>query len=212
LNGKKTFVPYADKATSIVVFADLDGRTQAFVVPAESEGISIGEQEKWLGINALPTYPLMLENVEVPAENRIGGEDGFDPGPVIASANTAIAATAIGVSQASLDYALPYAKEREVWGTPIAQKQSIAFMLAEMAIEIESNRLLVWEAAWTLDQGADASRQAYLALNGTADTAMMTSDRAVQILGGYGYIREYPVELWMRNGRGIATLAGLAMV
>jgi alkylation response protein AidB-like acyl-CoA dehydrogenase len=85
-------------------------------------------------------------------------------------------------------------------------------MLAEMAIEIESNRLLVWEAAWTLDQGADASRQAYLALNGTAETAMMTSDRAVQILGGYGYIREYPVELWMRNGRGIATLAGLAMV
>jgi acyl-CoA dehydrogenase len=131
---------------------------------------------------------------------------------IIASANAAIASMAIGVSQAAVDYALPYAKEREVWGVPIAQKQSIAFMLAEMAIEIESNRLLVWEAAWSLDQGNDASREAYLALNGTSDTAMMTTDRAVQILGGYGYIREYPVELWMRNGRGIATLSGLAMV
>ncbi len=212
LNGEKTFVPYAKDAASILVFADLDGRTQAFVVPADSEGLTVGEREKWLGINALATFPLTLDEVEVPAENRIGGEDGFDPTTVIASANTAMAAMGIGVSQAALDYALPYAKEREVWGTPIAQKQSIAFMLAEMKIEIESNRLLVWEAGWTLDQGADASREAYLALNGTADTAMMTTDRAVQILGGYGYIREYPVELWMRNGRGIATLTGLAMV
>jgi acyl-CoA dehydrogenase len=212
LNGKKTFVPYANEAPSFVIFADLDGQTQAFIVPAESDGITIGEREKWLGINALATYPIQLEDLEVPAENRIGGEEGFDPSALIASANTAMAAMALGVSKASLDYALPYAKEREVWGTPIAQKQSIAFMLAEMAIEIESNRLLVWEAAWTLDQGADASREAYLALSGMADTAMMTTDRAVQILGGYGYIREYPVELWMRNGRGIATLAGLAMV
>lgn len=212
LNGKKTFVPYAGAAPSYLVYADLDGRTQAFVVPAGSEGLTVGEREKWLGINALPTFPLTLQDVEVPAENRLGGEAGFDPSALIASANTAMGAIGIGVSQAALDYALPYAKEREVWGTPIAQKQSIAFMLAEMKIEIESNRLLVWEAAWTLDQGTDASRQAYLALNGTADTAMMTTDRAVQILGGYGYIREYPVELWMRNGRGIATLTGLAMV
>ncbi|MGD8864510.1 MAG: acyl-CoA dehydrogenase family protein [Anaerolineales bacterium] len=212
LSGQKTLVPYAKDAPAYLVYADLDGRTQAFVVPAESEGLTVGEREKWLGINALPTFPLELDDVEVPAENRIGGEDGFDPGTLIASTNTALSAIGIGVSQAALDYALPYAKEREVWGTPIAQKQSIAFMLAEMKIEIESNRLLVWEAAWTLDQGTDASREAYLALNGSSDTAMMVTDRAVQILGGYGYIREYPVELWMRNGRGIATLAGLAMV
>lgn len=212
LNGEKTFVPFAKDAPSFVVFADLEGDTQAFVVPADSEGLSVGEREKWLGIHALATYPLQLDDVEVPAENRIGGDEGFNPAALIASANTAMASMAIGVSKAALDYALPYAKEREVWGTPIAQKQSIAFMLAEMAIEIESNRLLVWEAAWTLDQDSDASREAYLALNGAADTAMMVTDRAVQILGGYGYIREYPVELWMRNGRGMATFAGLAMV
>lgn len=212
LKGEKTFVPFAVDSPSFVVFADFEGKTQAFVVPADSDGLTVGERQKWLGIHALATYPLLLDEVEVPAKNRIGGEEGFDPTALIASANSAIASMAIGVSKAALDYALPYAKEREVWGTPIAQKQSIAFMLAEMAIEVESNRLLVWEAAWTLDQGSDASREAYLALNGTADTAMMVTDRAVQILGGYGYIREYPVELWMRNGRGIANFAGLAMV
>jgi alkylation response protein AidB-like acyl-CoA dehydrogenase len=212
LAGRKTFVPYADRAESFLVFASLDGVTQAFIVPPDSEGLSVGEREKWLGIHALPTYPLALDAVKIPLENRLGGEAGFDPAPVLASANTAVAALAIGLSQGALDYALPYAKEREVWGVPIAQKQSIAFMLAEMAIEIESNRLLVWEAAWALDQGDDAARQAYLALTGAADTAMMTTDRAVQILGGYGYIREYPVELWMRNGRGIPAFAGLAMV
>jgi acyl-CoA dehydrogenase len=165
-----------------------------------------------LGIQALPTFSLKLENVKVPAEARLGGEDGFDPAPIIASTQVAMAAMGIGVSKAALDYVLPYAKEREVWGVPIAQKQSIAFMLAEMAIEVESNRLLVWEAAWKLDAGEDAMKSAYLALTGATDTAMIVTDRAVQALGGHGYIREHPVELWMRNGRGIPTFAGMAMV
>jgi alkylation response protein AidB-like acyl-CoA dehydrogenase len=85
-------------------------------------------------------------------------------------------------------------------------------MLAEMVIEIEALRLPVWEAAWMLDEGKDASREAYLAMTGAADMAMLVTDRAVQILGGHGYIREHPVERWMRNGRGIASFAGLAMV
>jgi alkylation response protein AidB-like acyl-CoA dehydrogenase len=95
----------------------------------------------------------------------------------------------------------------------VAQKQAIAFMLAEMATEIEAIRLLNWEAAWMIDKGsADASMQAYLALTGAIDMAMMVTDRAVQILGGHGYIREHPVEMWMREGRGFATFTGLAMV
>ena len=95
----------------------------------------------------------------------------------------------------------------------VAQKQAVAFMLAEMATEIEAIRLLVWEAAWMLDNSrVEASKQAYLALTGAIDMAVMVTDRAVQILGGYGYIREYPVELWMRNGRGIPMLCGLAVV
>lgn len=212
LNGKKALVPFADSAESLLVFANLDGRTQAFIVPSDVAGLIVGERELLLGIHALPTFTLTFENVKVPLASRLGGEDGFDPAPVVASAQIANAAMAIGMSKAALDYAIPYAKEREVWGKPIAQKQSIAFMLAEMAMEIESNRLLVWEAAWLLDEGEDAMKAAYLALNGAVDTAMVVTDRAVQVLGGHGYIREHPVELWMRNGRGIPMFTGIAMV
>jgi alkylation response protein AidB-like acyl-CoA dehydrogenase len=212
LNGSKAFVPYADKAESFLVFANLEGVTQAFVVPPDAQGLQVGEREKWLGLYALPTFSLELKDVRVPAENRLGGPEGFDPGPLIASAQVAAAAFGVGVSKAALEYALPYAKERKVWGVPIAQKQSIAFMLAEMAIQIEAIRLMVWEAAWLLDQGQDATKAAYLALLGSGDTTMMVTDRAVQILGGYGYIREYPTERWMRNGRGIPNFVGMAMV
>jgi alkylation response protein AidB-like acyl-CoA dehydrogenase len=212
LKGEKSFVPYADQAEAMLVFADLDGETQAFFVPSGAEGLSIGEREKLLGIQAFPTFPVTFEDVQVPMENRLGGEEGASLEPILASARAATAAMAIGLSKAALDYALPYAKEREVWGRPIAQRQSIAFMLAEMLIEIEANRLLVWEAAWKLDEGEEVDRSAYLAITGASDTAMIVTDRAVQTLGGHGYIREHPVELWMRNGRGILSFVGSAMV
>jgi alkylation response protein AidB-like acyl-CoA dehydrogenase len=124
-----------------------------------------------------------------------------------------MAAVGLGVSRAAFEYAANYSKERYVLGSYIGQKQSIAFMIAEMGAEIEAIRLLTWEAAWLLDQDSDeACHSAFLALNGAIDMAMMVTDRGVQILGGHGYIREHPVELWMRNGRGIASLTGLAMV
>jgi acyl-CoA dehydrogenase len=117
------------------------------------------------------------------------------------------------MARASFEYARDYAKEREVLGSMVAQKQSIAFMMAEMATEIEAIRLLTWEAAWLLDSGSDeAIHVAYLALQGAIDMTMLVTDRGVQILGGHGYIREHPVELWLRNGRGVAMLTGLAIV
>ena len=212
LSGTKAYVPFADIAESFLIYADLDGVTQAFVVPPGADGLKVGEQEKLLGIHALQTFRLELDEVHVPADARLGGEEDFDIGPILAGAHVAMAALAVGLSKAALDYAVPYAKEREVWGKPIAQKQSIAFMLAEMAMELEATRLLVWEAAWMLDAGKDASKVAYLALSGATDLAMAVTDRAVQVLGGHGYIREHPVELWMRNGRGIPIFTGLAMV
>lgn len=125
----------------------------------------------------------------------------------------ATAAAAVGVANAAFEYSTNYAKEREVFGMKVAQKQAIAFMLAEMRTEIEAIRLLTWEAAWKLDQGREnASNDAYLAATGAADMVMMVTDRAVQILGGHGYIREHPVEMWMRNGRGFATFTGLLIV
>lgn len=213
LEGKKSFVPYAADAESILVYANLDGKTQGFIVPKGAEGLKVGGRQKLLGLNALPLYDLNLEKVRIPKANRLGGDEGHDFAPILDAANVAMAAMAIGVARAALDYAVEYAKDRDVFGVKVAQKQSIAFMIAEMGTEIEAIRLLVWEAAWQIDEGmSEASTSAYLALSGAIDTAMMVTDRAVQILGGHGYIREHPVEMWMRNGRGFANFSGLAVV
>jgi alkylation response protein AidB-like acyl-CoA dehydrogenase len=220
LTGEKTYVPFAAEAEAMIVYArktgqtaSLDGITQGFIVPKGTPGLVIGERQKTLGINALPLYPVSLREVRVPRQNRLGGQHGHAIEPLLASMRLALAAMAVGMSQAALDYAIDYAKEREVFGVKVAQKQAIAFMLAEMATEIEAIRLLTWEAAWMLDVGKqDAYKEAYLALTGAMDMTMMVTDRAVQTLGGHGYIREFPVELWMRNGRGIAMLNGLAII
>jgi alkylation response protein AidB-like acyl-CoA dehydrogenase len=213
LNGVKALVPYATQANSFLVFAAQEGRTQAFLVPAGTPGLTVSEREKLLGIQAIPTYRLSLQDVRLPADARLGGAQGLDFEKVLAAAQVAMAALAVGLSRGAFEYARDYAKDRVAFGGPIAQKQSIAFTLAEMAIEIEAIRLLVWEAAWMLDAGKDeAAKAAYLALTGAADMAMMVTDRAVQILGGHGYIREHPVERWMRNARGVASYVGLAMV
>ncbi len=213
LNGEKSFVPYAAQAEKMIVYANFDGQTQGFIIPADAEGLEVGERQKLLGLNALPLHRVTLKGVRIPADERLGGPEGHDFAPILASSRVALAAMAVGVSKAAYEYSRDYAKEREVFGVKVAQKQAIAFMLAEMATEIEAIRLLVWEAAWMLDKGKpEAGKQAYLALTGAADMAMMVTDRAVQILGGHGYIREHPVELWMRNGRGFATFAGLAIV
>lgn len=214
LNGEKAFVPFAKNAESILVYANLDGQTQGFIVPNNSEGLTISEErEKLMSLKALPMYRLKLDSVRVPAANRLGGASGHDFEPVLASMRVATAAAAVGVANAAFEYSLNYAREREAFGVKIAQKQAVAFMLAEMRTEIEASRLLTWEAAWKLDQGKeDAFTEAYLAATGAADMAMMVTDRAVQILGGHGYIREHPVEMWMRNGRGFAMFTGLVIV
>jgi len=214
LDGEKAFVPFANNAETILVYANLDGRTQGFIVPKNSAGLTISdEREKLMSLNALPLYRVHLDNVKVPASNRLGGASGHDFEPILASMRIAAAAAAVGVANAAFEYARDYAKEREAFGVKIAQKQAIAFMLAEMRTEIEASRLLTWEAAWKMDTGKeDAFTEAYLAFTGAADMVMMVTDRAVQILGGHGYIREHLVEMWMREGRGFAMFTGLAIV
>ena len=211
--GEKTFVPYAADSEAMIVFANLDDRTQGFILPMDTAGIEIGERQKLLGLHALPLYSVTFDSVRVPNQNRLGGPEGHDFVPIMDSSRIALAAMAIGMSKAAFEYARDYAKDRDVFGVKVAQKQAIAFMLAEMATEIEAIRLLVWEAAWMIDNDKpEASKQAYLAIIGAADMAMMVTDRAVQILGGHGYIREHPVEMWMRNGRGFSAFSGLAIV
>ena len=214
LNGEKAYVPFAKDAEAILVYADLDGKTQGFIIPKGTDGLTIAdEREKLMSLNALPLYRVKLDSVKVPASNRLGGASGHGFELLLASMRLATAATAIGVAKAAFEYSKNYAKEREAFGVKIAQKQAIAFMLAEMRTEIEAMRLLTWEAAWKMDQGKeDAFTEVYLAAAGAMDMVMMVTDRAVQILGGHGYIRDNPVEMWMRNGRGFTTFTGLAIV
>ena len=208
LNGVKTYVPYAAEAETMLVYAALDGATRAFIVE-KGDGLVVSERIKLMSLNALPLYGVTLRDVKVPEANLLEG----DFAPILAAMRVTNAALAVGVAKAAFEYSRDYAKEREVFGVKVAQKQAIAFMLAEMAMEIEALRLLTWQAAWKLDTGAaDAATEAYLAATGAADMVMLVTDRAVQILGGHGYIRDHPVEKFMREGRGFATFTGLAIV
>jgi alkylation response protein AidB-like acyl-CoA dehydrogenase len=212
LNGVKSMVPVAEGAELYLVYANENGQTQAFLVPAESDGLSLTDREKVMGVNALPLFGLRLDEVCVPAENKVGLDSGIDFGKLLNHSRVALGAAAVGVARAGYEYAREYAKERVQFGEPIAHRQSIAFMLADMAIDVEAMRLLVWESAWKLDRGEDATRDVTVMKHYVDDLSLQTADRAVQILGGYGYIREYPVELWLRNARGFAHFDGLAII
>lgn len=212
LNGSKTFVPLADAAEVILVYANEAGRTQAFLVPAGAPGLTVAKRDKLMGVKALSTNLVTLADCRVPAENKLGGEAGIDFPLLLNHSRVALGAAAVGVARAGLEYARDYAKQRVQFGEPIAHRQSIAFMLADMATEIDEARLLVWEVAWLLDQGQNVTRDATIMKQQVDRVVMQVADRAVQVLGGYGYIREYPVELWLRNARGFVSFDGLAMI
>jgi alkylation response protein AidB-like acyl-CoA dehydrogenase len=212
LDGAKTAVPFAEGAELFLVYAAEAGETQAFLVPAGLAGLTVGQRNKLMGIKALPTYDLLLESVRVPAANKLGGAKGIDFPLILAHSRVAMGAAAVGVARAAYEYALDYAKQRVQFGEPIAHRQSIAFMLADMATDVDEARLMVWEAAWKLDQDQDAVHDATVLKHHIDRLVLNVADRAVQILGGYGYIREYPVELWLRNARSFASLDGLAII
>ncbi len=207
LNGTKCYVPLAADARHTVVYARGESGIAAFIVPRGTPGFVVGEREKNMGLKALPTYEVQLNECAVPASAAISG----DFRALFNRSRVALAALAVGVARAAFEYARDYAKDRRAFGMAIAQKQAIAFMLAEMAIEIDATRLLAWEAAWAIDRGSDATREACLARNYAASMVLKVTDNAVQVLGGHGYIRDHLVELFLRNGRGFAVFEGLAM-
>lgn len=208
INGKKTYVPLANKAEWFLVYAQESGTTQAYIVPADTPGIKIGKRVKLMGVQALEMYEVEFENVAVPKANRLGGLKGIRIQKLLTLSRITLAALSVGVARAAYEYALAYAKDRVAFGEPIAHRQSIAFMLANMRIEIEATRLMVWEAAYKFDTGEDAAKAAYLAKSYADKMVLEVTDHAVQVLGGHGYIREHPVELWLRNGRGFVTMDG----
>jgi acyl-CoA dehydrogenase len=212
LSGNKSNVPMAAESEWILIYAALEGTTQGFLVSRNTPGLIIKKREQNMGMRAYPLYAVELQNCVIPVAQQLGGEAGCDFPLLLNSSRVALSSMALGVARAAYEFALDYAKQRKAFGEALAQRQSIAFMLAEMITEIESGRMLVWQAAWNLDNHQNATQEAYMAMNFTADMALMVADRAVQILGGYGYVRDYPVELYLRNARGFAVMEGISIV
>jgi acyl-CoA dehydrogenase len=208
LNGSKMFITNAGEATWFVVFAVTDRDAghrglSAFVVPADSSGIVVEQHLDKLGQRATDTSALAFQDVRVPAENRLGDEgEGFKTAMrTLDLTRPGTAAGAVGVAQAAFEHAVEYSKSRIQFGQPIAMNQGVNFLVADMAAEIEAARLLTWQAAWLIDEGKRATLQSSFAKRFSADTAMKVTTDAVQIFGGYGYMKEYPVEKLMRDAK-----------
>jgi acyl-CoA dehydrogenase len=210
LNGSKTFITNAGYADWTVVFAKTAPAKghrgmSAFVVPMGLPGVTIEKHLEKMGQRATDTSAFALTDVRVPAENRLGEEgDGFKIAmATLDFTRPGTAIGAVGVAQAAYEHAREYAKERVTFELPIAMHQAVGFMVADMATEIQAARLLCWQAAWMLDNGLgrEATLYSSFAKRFAADTAMKVTTDAVQVLGGYGYIKEYPVEKLMRDAK-----------
>jgi len=208
LNGTKVFITSGGHADVYITFAVTDpskgakGIT-AFIVEKDTPGFVVGKKEKKMGLHGSSTTALIFEDAEVPAENRLGEEgEGF----TVAMANLdggriGIAAQALGIAEGAFAHALAYAKERRQFGKPIAAQQAIQFKLADMATKIEAARLLTYQAAWLEDNGLPYGKASAMAKLFAGDVAMEVTIDAVQIFGGYGYTKEYPVERFMRDAK-----------
>ena len=208
LNGSKMFITNAGQAAWFVVFASTDPAAghrglSAFVVASDSAGVTVEKHLDKMGQRSTDTSALAFQDVRVPAANRLGEEgEGFKIAMrTLDLTRPGTAAGAVGVARAAFDYAVEYSKTRVQFGQPIAMNQGVNFLVADMATEIEAARLLTWQAAWLIDQGERATLQSSYAKRFTADTAMKVTTDAVQIFGGYGYMKEYPVEKLMRDAK-----------
>ena len=210
LNGSKTFITNAGYAEWTVVFAKTDASKghrgmSAFVVPMDTPGVTIEEHLDKMGQRSTDTSAFAMSDVVVPAANRLGQEgDGFKIAmQTLDATRPPTAIGAVGVARAAYEYAAEYSKQRVTFDVPIAMHQGVNFMIADMATKIEAARLLVWQAAWMLDNGWGRKATLYssMAKRFAADMAMEVTTDAVQIFGGYGYMREYPVEKLMRDAK-----------
>jgi acyl-CoA dehydrogenase len=210
LNGSKTFITNAGHAEWTVVFAKTDPSQghrgiSAFIVPMATPGVTVEKHLDKMGQRSTDTSAFSLTDVVVPTANRLGEEgDGFKIAmQTLDSTRPGTASGAVGVARAAFEYARDYAKERVTFDQPIAMHQGVNFLIADMATKIEAARLLTWQAAWMLDNGRGRKATLYssMAKRFAADTAMEVTTDAVQIFGGYGYIKEYPVEKLMRDAK-----------
>src|SRR5438876_326625 len=208
LNGSKMFITNAGQAAWMTVFASTDREAghrglSAFIVPVDAVGVTIEKHLDKMGQRATDTSAIALQDVRVPAANRIGEEgQGFKIAMrTLDHTRPGTAAGAVGVAQAAFEYSVEYSRERVQFGQPIAMNQGVNFLIADMAAEIEAARLLTWQAGWLLDRGERSTLQSSFAKRFASDTAMKVTTDAVQIFGGYGYMKEYPVEKLMRDAK-----------
>lgn len=208
LNGNKIFITNGGEAEIYVVFAVTDPEKKhhgvtAFIVEKDTPGFSIGKKEQKLGIRSSPTTEIIFEDCRIPVENRLGEEgQGFKIAMMtLDGGRNGIAAQAVGIAQGALDAATAYAKERKQFGKPIGKLQAIQFKLADMATQIEAARLLTYQAAWLESEGLPYGKASAMAKLYAGDIAMQVTTEAVQVFGGYGYTREYPVERFMRDAK-----------
>ncbi|OOE14763.1 MULTISPECIES: acyl-CoA dehydrogenase [Fictibacillus] len=208
INGSKIFITNAGDAEIYVVFArtDIDAGTRgvsAFIVEKGTPGFSFGKKEKKLGIRSSPTLEIIFEDCRVPAENLLGKEgEGFKIAMMtLDGGRNGIAAQAVGIAQGALDASVNYAKERKQFGKPIGVNQGIGFKLADMATKVEAARLLTYQAAWRESEGLPYGKESAMSKLFAGDIAMEVTTDAVQVFGGYGYTKEYPVERYMRDAK-----------
>jgi acyl-CoA dehydrogenase len=210
LNGSKTFITNAGYSAWTVVFAKTEPDKghrgmSAFIVPMDTPGVTIEQHLDKMGQRSTDTSAFAMHDAVIPAANRLGGEgDGFKIAmQTLDRTRPGTAIGAVGVARAAYEYACDYSKERVTFEQPIAMHQGVSFLIADMATKIEAARLLTWQAAWMLDHGWDRKATLYssMAKRFAADTAMEVTADAVQIFGGYGYIKEYPVEKLMRDAK-----------
>ncbi|WP_237981203.1 acyl-CoA dehydrogenase AcdA [Bacillus thuringiensis] len=208
LNGSKIFITNGGIADIYVVFALTDPEskqrgTSAFIVESDTPGFSVGKKESKLGIRSSPTTEIMFEDCRIPVENLIGEEgQGFKVAmQTLDGGRNGIAAQAVGIAQGALDASVEYARERHQFGKPIAAQQGIGFKLADMATDVEAARLLTYQAAWLESEGLPYGKESAMSKVFAGDTAMKVTTEAVQVFGGYGYTKDYPVERYMRDAK-----------
>ncbi|TDL79094.1 acyl-CoA dehydrogenase [Peribacillus frigoritolerans] len=208
LNGSKIFITNGGIADTYIVFAVTDPEskhkgTSAFIVEKDFKGFSVGKKESKLGIRSSPTTEIIFEDCIVPKENLLGQEgEGFKIAMMtLDGGRNGIAAQAVGIAQGALDASVAYAKERQQFGKPIAMQQGIGFKLADMATTVEASRLLTYQAAWLESEGLPYGKESAMSKLFAGDTAMKVTTEAVQVFGGYGYTKDYPVERYMRDAK-----------
>ena len=213
LNGVKSLVPAAADAELFIVGAQLSGKPTLFIVESSTKGVSI-KADPSMGIRAAALGRVDLDNVSVPLSARLGEDDATDDdySEAIALARLGWAALAVGTAHAVLDHVMPYIKERQAFGEPIAHRQAVAFMTANIAIELDGLRLITWRGASRAEQGLSFAREAALAKRLGTDKGMQIGLDGVQLLGGHGYTKEHPVERWYRDLRVIGVAEGVVVI